>query len=102
MTISNEQIHEDLYQGYFDAREHKRNTLAALNFEIFFEHQLEDLYTDLIRRTYQPLPAYCFITFDPIQREVYASQFRDRVVQHMLRHTIRRGTLPASSTCCYQ
>lgn len=84
MTISNEQIHEDLYQGYFDAREHKRNTLAALNFEIFFEHQLEDLYTDLIRHTYQPLPAYCFITFDPIQREVYASQFRDRVVQHML------------------
>ena len=84
MTISNEQIHEDLYQGYFDAREHKRNTLAALNFEIFFEHQLEDLYTELVRRTYQPLPAYCFITFDPIQREVYASQFRDRVVQHML------------------
>lgn len=84
MTISDEQIHEDLYQGYFDARKHKRNTLAALNFEIFMEHQLEDLCTDLIRRTYQPLPAFCFITFDPIQREIYASQFRDRVVQHML------------------
>ena len=78
MTISNEQIHEDLYQGYFDAREHKRNTLAALNFEIFFEHQLEDLYTELVRRTYQPLPAYCFITFDPIQREVYASQLQEK------------------------
>ena len=84
MLITNEQIREDLYQGYFDAREHKRNTLAQLNFEIFMEHHLEDLYTSLIRRTYKPLPAYCFITFDPIQREVYASQFRDRVVQHML------------------
>ncbi len=84
MVITNEQIREDLYQGYFDAREHKRNTLAQLNFEVFMEHQLEDLYTALVRRTYQPLPAYCFITFDPIQREVYASQFRDRVVQHML------------------
>lgn len=84
MVISNEQIREDLYQGYFDARQHKRNTLAQLNFEIFMEHELEDLYSALVYRRYKPRPAYCFITFDPIQREVYASQFRDRVVQHML------------------
>ena len=84
MVITNQQIREDLYQGYFDAREHKRNTLAQLNFEIFMEHQLEDLYFALINRKYVPKPAYCFITFDPIQREVYASQFPDRVVQHML------------------
>lgn len=84
MNITNEQIREDLYQGYYDARQHKRNTLAQLNFEIFMEHELEDLYSCLIQRKYQPLPPYCFITFDPVQREVYASQFRDRVVQHML------------------
>jgi len=84
MVITEQQIREDLYQGYFDARQHKRNTLSQLNFEIFSEHELENLITDLVRRTYKPRPAYCFITFDPIQREVYASQFRDRVVQHML------------------
>lgn len=84
MVITDEQIRVDLYQAYFDARQNKRNTLAQLNFEIFLEHHLEDLYTLLVQRRYQPLPAYCFITFDPIQREVYASQFRDRVVQHML------------------
>lgn len=84
MTITDEQIREDLYQAYFEARANKRNTLAQLNFEIFAEQQLEELYNALVRRTYKPKPAYCFITFDPIQREVYASQFRDRVVQHML------------------
>ena len=84
MTITDEQLRTDLYQAYFDAREHKRNTLAQLNFEIFCEHYLEDLYRTLRARTYKPLPPYCFITFDPVQREVYASQFRDRVVQHML------------------
>ena len=84
MVITEQQIREDLYQGYFDARQHKRNTLAQLNFEIFSEHELEDLIFDLVHRRYKPKPAYCFITFDPIQREVYASQFRDRVVQHML------------------
>lgn len=84
MTITEQQIREDLYLGYFDARQNKRNTLAQLNFEIFSEHELENLIFDLTHRRYQPKPAYCFITFDPIQREVYASQFRDRVVQHML------------------
>ena len=73
MTITDEQIRVDLYQAYFDARQNKRNTLAQLNFEIFLEHHLEDLYTLLVQRRYQPLPAYCFITFDPIQHEVYAS-----------------------------
>lgn len=84
MTITNEQIRLDLYQAYFDARAGKRNSLAQLDFEVFAEEQLEDLYSSLIHRTYKPLPAYCFIVFDPVQREVYASQFRDRVVQHML------------------
>lgn len=84
MVITNEQIRTDLYHAYFNARANKRNTLAQLNFEIFAEQELEELYFALTRRTYQPKPAYCFITFDPIQREVYASQFRDRVVQHML------------------
>ncbi len=84
MVITPQQIREDLYQGYFDARNNKRNTFAQLNFEIFSEHHLENLISDIINRKYIPKPAYCFITFDPIQREVYASQFRDRVVQHML------------------
>lgn len=84
MVITEEQIRTDLYAAYFDARANKRNTLAQLNFEIFAEQQLEELYTALVRRTYQPKPAYCFITFDPVQREVYASQFRDRIIQHML------------------
>lgn len=84
MTITPQQIREELYLAYFDARQHKRNTLAQLNFEVFMEHELEDLCQAVVTRTYRPLPAFCFITFDPVQREVYASQFRDRVVQHML------------------
>ena len=84
MKITEQQIREDLYQAYFDARKSKRNTPVQLNFEIFMEHQLEDLCMELIGRRYLPMPAYCFIVFDPVQREIYASQFRDRVVQHML------------------
>lgn len=84
MVITATQIREDLYQAYFDARANKRNTLAQLSFEIVLEREIEKIYYYLLTRTYRPLPAYSFITFDPVQREVYASQFRDRVVQHML------------------
>ncbi len=84
MQISNEQIRDDLYLAYYDARRYKRNTLAQLEFEDQEEVNLEELYVEIISRTYKPLPAFCFITFDPVQREVFASQFRDRVVQHMI------------------
>ena len=84
MTITEQQIREDLYRAYYDARRYKRNTLAQLEFEEEEEVNLEELYRELVSRTYRPLPAFCFITFDPVQREVFASQFRDRVVQHML------------------
>lgn len=84
MVITEEQIREDLYRAYFDARRYKRNTLAQLEFEEEAEVNLEELFPELVNRTYRPLPAFCFITFDPVQREVFASQFRDRVIQHML------------------
>lgn len=34
-------------------------------------------------RTYKPLPSRCFIIEHPKKREVFAAQFRDRVVHHL-------------------
>lgn len=84
MRITPEQIRKDVYKAFDDAQEHKRNTPAQLAFEIGVEIDLEAIIYELITLTYIPLQAFCFITFDPVQREVYASQFRDRVVQHLL------------------
>ena len=84
MVITEKQLRDDLYKAYYDARRYKRNTLAQLEFEEETEVNLEELYPELINRTYKPLPAFCFITFDPVKRELFASQFRDRVIQHML------------------
>lgn len=84
MQITPEQIRQDIYKAYEDAREHKKNTIAQLGFEVGAEANLEEIIESLKKRTYKPLRAFCFITFDPVQREVFASQFRDRVVQHAL------------------
>lgn len=84
MKITERQIRDDLHRGYVDARRYKRTTLAQIEFEECQEPDLEELANSLVTRTYRPKPAFCFITFDPVQREVFASQFEDRIVQHML------------------
>ena len=84
MKLTEQNIRDDLNVAYLDARRFKRTTIAQMEFEEYQEVSLEGLVSALVTRTYKPLPAFCFITFDPVQREVFASQFPDRVVQHML------------------
>ena len=74
----------DVFQAYFDARKHKRNTASQLAFEMDCEHNLLELYEEIRQRTYVPSRAVCFIVHYPVKREIFASQFRDRVVHHLL------------------
>ena len=74
----------DLFQAYYDARRYKRNTMSALNFEINLEHNLFELYQEIKNNTYQISPSLAFIIFDPVQREIIAPPFRDRVVHHLV------------------
>jgi len=74
----------DLFQAYYDARRYKRNTMSALNFEINLEQNIFELYREIKNNTYQISPSLAFIIFDPVQREIIASPFRDRVVHHLV------------------
>jgi retron-type reverse transcriptase len=74
----------EVFQAYFDARRNKRNTNSQLAFEMNCEHNLVELYEEIKERRYAPSPAICFMVDDPVKREVFASQFRDRVVHHLL------------------
>ena len=82
-TTNNEayadQLLEDVFSAYFKARKHKRNTASQLEFEMDLESNLIGLYEELYQRKYKPGPSYCFIVDKPVKREVFASQFRDRV-----------------------
>jgi retron-type reverse transcriptase len=74
----------DLFQAYFDARKNKRNTINALNFERHFESSLFALYDEIIEVRYEPKPSICFIVDRPVKREIFAADFRDRVVHHLI------------------
>ena len=74
----------DLFQAYFDARKNKRNTINALMFELHFESNIFRLFDEIISGKYKPSRSICFIVNQPVKREIFASDFRDRVVHHFI------------------
>jgi len=75
---------EDLFQAYFDARKNKRKTINALAFEKNFEEKIFELFEEIITGNYKPSSSICFIVNLPVKREIFASNFRDRVVHHLI------------------
>lgn len=83
-TFSERQLLYDLFQAYFDARKNKRNTVNALAFEIDYERKLFELYSEIKERRYDIRPSICFVIKEPMLREVFAADFRDRIVHHLV------------------
>ncbi|MBI5218132.1 MAG: hypothetical protein HY958_04300 [Bacteroidia bacterium] len=74
----------DLFTAYYDARKNKRKTMNALSFEMNYESSLFQLHEEIINRKYVIKPSICFINFSPVQREIFAADFRDRIVHHLI------------------
>ena len=101
--LTRERLLADLRQAYFDARRHKRTKLYQQRFERDWEGNLERLCDELLERRYRPQPSSCFIITDPKQREVFAADFRDRIVHHLYynyAHTLFERTFIADTYSC--
>ncbi|MDP3052654.1 MAG: RNA-directed DNA polymerase [bacterium] len=75
---------QKLYKAYLDCRRRKSNTLNAIRFEQNLESNLLALERELKNKTYRPGRSICFVVTDPVPREIFAADFRDRVVHHLL------------------
>ncbi|HOX55185.1 MAG TPA: reverse transcriptase/maturase family protein [Candidatus Omnitrophota bacterium] len=75
---------ENIYQRYLNCRRKKRNTFNALRFEINAEENLFKLERELKDKTYHPSRSILFAAKKPKLREIFAADFRDRVVHHIL------------------
>ncbi len=84
----------DLYRAYKDARRHKRIKDYQLKFERNVEAELVRLRDAILSGRYRPGPSTCFIIHDSKLREVFAAQFRDRVVHHLLYNYIAPFLIP--------
>lgn len=74
----------DFYLAYGECRKNKRNTVNALSFEIDYEKNLQDLFNEVNSGNYQPRRSVAFIVNQPVKREVFAADFRDRIIHHLL------------------
>lgn len=73
----------DLYAAFVCAKRHKASKPYVKHFERRLMENLNAMADALLDRTYQPEPSTCFIVESPKKREVFAAQFRDRVVHHL-------------------
>jgi RNA-directed DNA polymerase len=78
----------ELVRAYRDTRKHKRNSASALEFETRLEYNLCRLYDELIGYEYKPGRSICFVIRHPKPREVWAADFRDRIVHHLMYNRI--------------
>tara|TARA_Y100000385_G_scaffold276988_1_gene323384 strand:+ start:700 stop:1920 length:1221 start_codon:yes stop_codon:yes gene_type:complete len=94
---------DELFQAYFHCRKNKRNTANALAFEVDFENNLVQLDEEINNGTYKIGRSIAFIVSKPVKREIFAADFRDRVVHHLviakLNHLFEKQFIYDSYSC---
>ena len=80
----------NIYQAYLDCRKQKRNTFNALKFEINAGENLCKLEYELKNRTYHPSRSILFAAKKPKLREIFAADFPDRIVHHILVNSLEK------------
>ena len=75
---------KNIYFAYKECKKNKSNTLNVLNFEADLLQNLCNLEDSLKNRTYRIGQSICFLASSPKLREIFAADFKDRVVHHIL------------------
>lgn len=75
---------KQIYQAYRDCRKNKSNRPDALMFESNQEENLIRLVAALNDRSYRPATSVCFYVEKPKGREIFAADFADRIVHHLI------------------
>lgn len=73
-----------LFTAYYDCRKNKRKTASAIKFELDYESNLIQLHEAIMNRTYTVGKSIAFIVDRPVKREIFAGDFRDRIVHHFI------------------
>ena len=79
---------DDVIEAYYDCRHNKRNTANQLEFEKDYERNCIELWRELNQRRYEPRRSIAFVVEKPVKREIFAADFRDRVVHHLIARRI--------------
>ncbi len=78
------QLLTELFQAYFKARANKEKAYSVAKFGEKLEENIFDIYDEIVSRKYKPKPSICFGVQKPVSREIFAADFSDRIVHHLL------------------
>lgn len=78
----------DFIDAYMQCRKTKRGSSSALAFELDYEHNLWQLYNDILDGSYKISFSTTFVVEHPVKREIFAATFRDRVVHHLVMNVL--------------
>jgi hypothetical protein len=73
---------EDMMDAYADCLRRKRGTVSAMEFRLNWMDEVVRLAASVNDRTYRPSTSICFVVTRPRLREVFAANFRDRIIHH--------------------
>jgi retron-type reverse transcriptase len=90
-------------EAQLECRKRKRSTMGFMYYNLNETENTYVLYTELNERTYEISPSDVFIVKKPVPREVFAGQYRDRVVHHLVMRRkmaeIEERFIPSSYSC---
>ena len=75
---------EEFFDAYFECRKRKRKTYNAAAFEVDYNSKLIELWREVNEYRYEIGKSICFIVTHPKLREVFAADFRDRIIHHLV------------------
>ena len=75
---------ETILEAYLDCRKRKRSTVGATEFELNYVHNLVELMNEVNSRQYRIGKSICFVVRYPRYREVFAGEFKDRIIHHYI------------------
>lgn len=71
-------------RAYEDCCRRKMTSLQCSLYRLDGEDDLPHLAEEVFSRTYEPTTSICFVVTKPVLREIFAADFRDRIVQHWI------------------
>lgn len=70
----------EIYDAYYECLKNKARTLNAMLFTLNLEQNIRKLWQEINGRNYEIGKSIAFIVEHPVKREVFAANFRDRIV----------------------
>lgn len=104
-SVSRHELYNDLFIAYHKAIVHKSDKRCVQECEKRLDTIIRQLSDELYERRYHPRPSSCFIVKHPKKREVFAADFRDRIVHHyifMKTHILFERTFISDSYSCIE